>query len=130
MSEIKLRSRFALPPRHFNIRAKIEGCEKIEHEQADEINRLKSKVVELKERLRQNSANSNLPPSSDSLFQPPHRRYSPSELKRGAQPGHKGVGRQLLPMLKLIKLLTCAPTAVRLAAVCCLAKIAVRRGDK
>ncbi len=78
------------------LRAKIESCERIEHNQADEIKELKSKVFALKERLRQNSANSSLPPSSDSPFQPPPRRCSPSERKRGAQTGHKEVGRQLL----------------------------------
>ncbi len=82
---------------NIELRAKIESCQKIDHEQADEIKRLRSKVCELKDRLRQNSANSSLPPSSDSPFQPPNRRPSPSERKRGAQMGHKGVGRQLLP---------------------------------
>lgn len=94
---------------NIELRAKIESCEKIEHEQADEITRLKSKVFELKERLRQNSANSSLPPSSDSPFQPPHRRHSPSERKRGAQVGHKGVGRQLLPIAEVDKVIDLRP---------------------
>lgn len=95
----------AYQKQNIELQAKIESCEKIEHEQADEITRLKSKVSELKERLRQNSANSSLPPSSDSPFQPPHRRRSPSERRRGAQIGHKGVGRQLLPTSEVDKVI-------------------------
>jgi transposase len=91
------------------LRAKVESCAKIEHEQADEIKCLKLKVFELKERLRQNSANSSLPPSSDSPFQPPHRRRSPSERKRGAQTGHQGVGRQLLPIAEVDQVIDLRP---------------------
>lgn len=94
---------------NIDLQAKVESGEKIKHEQADEITRLKSKVFELKERLRQNSANSSLPPSSDSPFQPPHRRRSPSERKRGAQAGHKGVGRQLLPIAEVDKVIDLRP---------------------
>lgn len=94
---------------NIDLQAKVESGERIQREQADEITRLKSKVSELKERLQQNSANSSLPPSSDSPFQPPNHRRSPSERKRGAQMGHQGVGRQLLPIADVNKVIDLRP---------------------
>jgi transposase len=60
--------------------------------------RLRKENVELKARLGQDSTNSSRPPSSD----PPSRQYKrakhePTGRKRGGQPGHKGVTREMLP---------------------------------
>lgn len=55
-------------------------------------------VEELQARLGQNSSNSNRPPSSDSPSdrrERPHKQ--PSGRRRGAQPGHKPLRRELLP---------------------------------
>src|SRR5260370_19238994 len=57
------------------------------------------RIAELEEKLRQNSRNSHLPPSSDSPDE--RKRRSPdkssSPRKRGGQPGHGGARRELLP---------------------------------
>jgi hypothetical protein len=63
---------------------------------------LAKQLAELSEKLGQNSSNSHLPPSSDS---PDERRKrnerkkwkSSSKKKRGAQRGHQGAHRELLP---------------------------------
>lgn len=89
------------------------------------IARLEARVAELEERLRQNSANSNKPPSSD----PPGSGTSggggpkASGRKRGGQPGHRGNQRNLLPADEVDDIVDCFPPA----CACCrrgLAKIA------
>ena len=62
------------------------------------IRELEARVEKLERQLAKNSRNSSLPPSSD----PPGKRPSPrgedrSERSQGAQPGHEGRGRELLP---------------------------------
>jgi transposase len=75
---------------------------------------LTKQLVELAERLGQNSSNSHLPPSSDS---PDERRKrnerkkwkSSSKKKRGAQRGHQGAHRELLPPDKVNKFVDLFP---------------------
>lgn len=62
-----------------------------------EVESLQTEVAALRERLGQNSTNSSLPPSSDA---PQHRRPARREASgtaRGAQAGHQGRGRTLVP---------------------------------
>jgi len=67
--------------------------------QAEEIAALKAQVAELLEKLNQNSSNSHKPPSSDPPGNRKQRRAKAKQKrrKRGAQKGHKGNSRQLLP---------------------------------
>ena len=60
---------------------------------------LMKRVTELEEKLRQNSRNSHLPPSSDSPDERKRRSHDKSSgpRKRGGQPGHGGARRELLP---------------------------------
>jgi transposase len=61
---------------------------------------LSARLTELADKLGQNSRNSHLPPSSDSPAQRGQRRgkgKSKGKRKRGGQPGHRGVRRELLP---------------------------------
>ncbi len=61
---------------------------------------LMKRVAELEEKLRQNSRNSHLPPSTDSPDERKQRsgdKSSSSRRKRGGQPGHGGARRELLP---------------------------------
>lgn len=77
------------------------------------IARLSARVAELEERLRQNSGNSNKPPSSD----PPGSaakgggasRGKVGGRKRGAQPGHRGSRRDLLPADQVDDIVDCFP---------------------
>lgn len=63
----------------------------------EQVAMLMKRVGELEEKLRQNSRNSHLPPSSDSPSERKQRDKSSSARKRGGQPGHGGARRELLP---------------------------------
>jgi len=77
------------------------GCRRLQAEVATlraEVAELQTLVAELTARLQQHSQNSSRPPSSDppaALKRPP--KSPPSGRKRGGQPGHPGVTRELLP---------------------------------
>jgi len=60
---------------------------------------LEAEIAILRERLNRNSRNSSRPPFSDGPDVPrkPHRRAK-SGRKRGAQPGHEGMTRKLVPV--------------------------------
>ena len=65
-----------------------------------QIQTLTARVERLERELAKNSGNSSRPPSSD----PPSAKKSkrarpkgPSGMSQGAQPGHEGSGRELLP---------------------------------
>jgi transposase len=60
-----------------------------------EIESLKTQLAALRERLGQNSSNSSLPPSSDTVQHRRPSRREPSGKKQGAQLGHQGAGRAL-----------------------------------
>jgi len=74
---------------------------------------LASKITDLEEKLNTSSNNSSLPPSSD-LFKKkkPKKKYhgpGKSKRKQGAQPGHKGKGRKLLPVEEVDDTVVCLP---------------------
>lgn len=56
------------------------------------------RIAELERRLNRNSRNSSVPPSQDPPGAPEPRRPDPSGRSQGAQPGHRGKGRGLLPL--------------------------------
>ncbi|WP_194723857.1 IS66 family transposase [Noviherbaspirillum malthae] len=92
-------------------------------ERDQQIATLTERVQALEERLRTNSHNSSTPPSAD-----PHRPSagkSPSGKKRGAQPGHSGKARTLLPAEQITHVQDCVPDpcpacggAVRITGLC------------
>src|SRR4051794_12190794 len=55
------------------------------------------RIAELERKGRRSSRNSSQPPSEDPPGAPPRRGKDPSGRKPGAQPGHEGKGRPLLP---------------------------------
>jgi len=55
-------------------------------------------IAELKRRLNRNSQNSSVPPSQDPPDAPERKRPDPSGRSQGAQLGHRGKGRKLLPV--------------------------------
>jgi transposase len=55
------------------------------------------RIAALERRLGRSSRNSSQPPSADRPSAPPRRGKDPSGRKQGAQPGHEGKGRPLLP---------------------------------
>jgi transposase len=63
----------------------------------NQVQTLHTRVSELEAHLKQHSGNSSRPPSSDPPSAPPPPAASPTGRKRGAQPGHPGRHRELLP---------------------------------
>jgi len=55
------------------------------------------RIAQLERQVKRSSRNSSQPPSADSPSTPPRRGKDPSGRKRGAQDGHDGAGRELLP---------------------------------
>jgi transposase len=55
------------------------------------------RIAQLERRLGRSSRNSSQPPSTDPPSTPPKRSKDRSGRKQGAQPGHEGKGRPLLP---------------------------------
>jgi transposase len=55
------------------------------------------RIAQLERRLNRSSRNSSIPPSADPPASTPKRGKDPSGRKQGAQPGHEGKGRPLLP---------------------------------
>jgi transposase len=61
------------------------------------IRQLEARVEKLERQLAKSSRNSSLPPSSDPPTQTPGRGKDRTGRRPGAQPGHEGRGRDLLP---------------------------------
>jgi transposase len=55
------------------------------------------RIAQLERRLSRSSRNSSIPPSADPPAGTPKRGKDPSGRRQGAQPGHEGRGRPLLP---------------------------------
>ena len=55
------------------------------------------RIGKLERRLSRSSKNSSQPPSADGPSAPPRRSKDSSDRSQGAQPGHEGKGRPLLP---------------------------------
>lgn len=77
-------------------------------EQKAQNEKLVSRIKILEEKLNTNSRNSSKPPSSD-CSKPATPDKSRNEKKQGAQPGHKGEGRDLFPAEKIDKVHDCPP---------------------
>jgi len=75
----------------------------------DQITVLTARVAELEEKLRTSSSNSSKPPSSDPPWvkKPPKRKKG--RRKRGAQKGHEGKARTLLPPEEVDTFVDCPP---------------------
>ena len=56
------------------------------------------RIADLERRLNRNSRNSSTPPSQDPPGAPQPKRPDPSGRSQGAQTGHRGKGRKLLPV--------------------------------
>lgn len=76
---------------------------------AEIIIRLGKTIEDLTERLNLNSNNSSKPPSTNLKNNKKHTGKGKSGKKRGAQPGHKGKHRELLPPEKVDQFITCVP---------------------
>ena len=59
--------------------------------------RQEERIAQLERQVKRSSRNSSQPPSADLPGSAPRRGKDPSGRKQGAQPGHEGKGRELLP---------------------------------
>ena len=63
----------------------------------EKVARQDERIATLERQLGRSSRNSSKPPSSDPPSAPPRRGKDSSQRSHGAQPGHEGKGRELLP---------------------------------
>jgi transposase len=71
------------------------------------------RIAELERRLGRSSRNSSQPPSQDPRGSAPRRGKGPSGREPGAQPGHEGKGRELLPTAAVDEVVVHWPTGCR-----------------
>jgi transposase len=64
----------------------------------ERVARQDERIAQLERRLNRSSRNSSEPPSADPPSSPPRRSKDPSARRQGAQLGHEGHGRELLPL--------------------------------
>jgi transposase len=76
-----------------------------------QVQHLQTQVAELQAQLTQHSGNSSRPPSSDPPSAPPRPAQPPTGRKRGAQAGHPGQHRELLPPDQVSELVVHRPSA-------------------
>jgi transposase len=79
---------------------------------------LTAKIADLEEKLNTNSSNSSKSPSSDLFHKPKKKKIKQhgagknKALKQGAQPGHEGKGRKLLPTEEVNDIVVCLPKPI------------------
>ncbi len=76
-----------------------------------QVQMLQARVTDLEAQLTQHSGNSSRPPSHDPPSAPPRPPRAKTGRKRGAQPGHPGQHRELLPPEQIDELVVHRPTA-------------------
>ncbi len=76
----------------------------------DQQQRLQARVTDLEAQRTQHSGNSSRPPSTDPPSAPPRPKRAPTGRSRGAQPGHPGHQRDLLPPGQVDELVVHRPT--------------------
>jgi transposase len=83
---------------------------KLQKEQALRV-AAEQRVKDLEERLRVNTTNSSLPPSANPKGAPRPAARKPTGRQRGAQVGHKGHGRKLIPVEQVDEVVIHRPAA-------------------
>src|SRR5262245_31145547 len=71
---------------------------------------LLDRLRDLEAQVKQHSGNSSKPPSSDPPSAPPRPTRAPRGRPRGAQVGHLGQTRDLLPSDQVDQIIPCRPT--------------------
>src|SRR5574340_1097113 len=92
--------------------ATVEQCHVVIDALAARLAELQQTVVVLQERLALDSRNSSKPPSSDGPGRGNRAQRRASQRKRGAQKGHPGAFRALLPACEVDRVQECVPPAV------------------
>ena len=89
--------------------ATVAECHAVIQSLALEVGQLREQMVWLQERLKVDSRNSSKPPSSDGPGSGNRAQRRASQRKRGAQKGHPGAYRELLPEAEVKGVHDCAP---------------------
>jgi transposase len=92
--------------------ATVPECHVVIQSLALEVGQLREQMAWLQERLKVNSHNSSKPPSSDGPGGGNRAQRRASQRKRGAQKGHPGSYRELLPEAEVNAVHDCAPVEV------------------
>jgi len=75
-----------------------EQIQQLSKQVAEQAVKYDKRIAELERRLNRNSRNSSVPPSQDPPGAPERKRPDSSGRSQGAQTGHRGKGRKLLPI--------------------------------
>jgi len=89
------------------VRRYVESLEQRIEQLENTVELLVKRIEQIESKLKQNSQNSNKPPSSDPPYQRPVRERRKTRRRRGAQKGHPGHQQQ---MLKPTEVLTIEPS--------------------
>jgi len=90
--------------------------------------RQEQRIAQLERKTKRSSRNSSQPPSQDPPSVAPRRGKDPSGRKQGAQPGHDGRGRELLPTSAVDEVIEHWPTGCGCGHVFALSEL-VATGD-
>lgn len=91
--------------------ATVEQCHQVIDTLVQQVAILQEQVALLQERVKLDSRNSSKPPSSDGPGRPNRAERRASQRKRGAQKGHPGAFRALLPASEVNGVHDCPPPA-------------------
>ncbi len=92
--------------------ASVPECHALIQSMVLEIGQLREQMAWLQEKLKVDSRNSSKPPSSDGPGSGNRAQRRASDRKRGAQKGHPGAYRALLPQAQVDAVHDCAPAEV------------------
>ena len=73
------------------------------------IEELRARIIVLEAKLNKNSTNSSKPPSTDPPWKKPKTQTGTAHNKKGAQPGHQGIARKLIPVEEVNEIIVCEP---------------------
>jgi transposase len=90
----------------------LPECHAVIEMQSLQIEQLREQVAIVQERLKLDSRNSSKPPSSDGPGRVNRAQRRASERKRGAQKGHPGSLRKLVPEAEVTSVQDCRPSSV------------------
>jgi transposase len=87
--------------------AEIVRLNEVIRAQAETIKTLNEKVAKLELKLNINSSNSSKPPSTDPPWKVPKINLNGTKGKKGAQNGHVGVAREMVPVEDVDEFVEC-----------------------
>ncbi len=96
----------------------LAQCHAVIDTLGQQLAQLREQVAWLQERVKLDSRNSSKPPSSDGPGGGNRAQRRASERKRGAQPGHKGSYRAMLPEAQVDAIAVKSTSAPMAASVC------------